>query len=102
LFADLRRVRDVAGVRRGIAAGTNNSLAGFCRLLFAYIQNANLRPVSGELNGNGLSNAAAAAGNYSDLVIESEVLGRTARSRQSETPRFQGMKSSCALNSAFV
>ena len=101
LFAYLRPVRNVAGVRRSFAAGTDDFLAGRCGLLCAYVQNANLRTVSGKLYGNGLSNAAAAAGNHSDLAAKSEVLC-VVQSRQSETPRFHGMKSSCAFNSALV
>jgi hypothetical protein len=47
-----------------------------------------------ELQSDGLPNATAAAGDHCDFAVEPEVPHVRSMIGQSDTPRFQGMKSS--------
>ena len=47
-----------------------------------------------ESQGNGLPNAATGACDHGDFAVEAESLRLASVAGQSETPRFQGMKSS--------
>ena len=55
-----------------------------------------------QFEGDCLTNATARPRNDGDLAVETERSGLSGLGVQSETPLFQGMKSSWALISAFV
>ena len=84
------------------AAVGDNPLAGCGRGAFVHVQNANARAMRREPQRDGLANSAAGAGDHGHFAVEPETLRVRCLARQSETPRFQGMKSSCAFISALV
>jgi hypothetical protein len=100
-FCDGCVVRNVAFVGFGVTARRDNLLPDSLGGVAIHVQNTNTSAGSRECLGDGLTDAAAASGNDSRFPIESEGLLRRRRG-QSETPRFQGMKSSCASSSARV
>jgi hypothetical protein len=67
-LADLSLIRNITGISGHVSAGASNLLAGRRSVLLAEIQNANLRAVSRKLQCDGLSDAAAAAGNKSEFA----------------------------------
>lgn len=77
----------------GPSAGGGDLLAGFGCRGFVDIQNANRRTLRCELKGYGLADAAATTGDDGYFSVEPESSG-IGIGGQSETPRFQGMKSS--------
>jgi hypothetical protein len=81
-------------MERGLAAGTSNLAAGCGRGGFVDVQNANRRALGRESESNRLTDATATAGDDGDLTVEPESLRIGVLFGQSETPRFQGMKSS--------
>ena len=89
-------------MNRGIAAVAANSAAGDRCSRLVYIQNTNARPVRRKFHGDRLANAAARPGDGGDLSVQPEISIDILVVAQRETPRFQGMKSSCALCSALV
>jgi hypothetical protein len=97
-----RLLRHIASVRGCSAASGGDSCARCGCGEFIYVQNSNHGAARRESQSNGLPNAAAAASDQGDFAIqpESSCLGPFVA--QSETPRFQGMKSSCAFCSALV
>jgi hypothetical protein len=87
-------VGHIADVGRGGAAGVHDPLAGGGRGGLVYIQNANHCALRRESKSDGLPNATAAAGDHCDFAVEPEVPRAWGMIGQSDTPRFQGMKSS--------
>ena len=98
----LRLIGYVANVNGGIPPVTANSAASDRRRRLVYIQNTNARPVRRKFQRDRLANAAARPGDHSDLPVQPEIAIDILLVAQRETPRFQGMKSSCALCSAWV
>src|SRR5579859_2926014 len=94
-----RLVRHITSVHGGSATCGSNSLACAARAGFIDVQNANDGAVRRKLQSDGLTNATAAARDHRNFAVQPESLGFVG---QSETPRFQGMKSSCAFSSALV
>lgn len=77
----------------GRATGGGDLLASCCCRGLVYVEDSNRRTLRRERQGNGLPNTAAAACDYGNFTVQPErpfgiCVG------QSETPRFQGMKSS--------
>jgi hypothetical protein len=84
----------VAEVEGSVAASVGNLLAGCGRRGFVDVQNAKRRALFREPESNGLPDAAATAGDDGEFAIEPEISRGRVLVGQSETPRFQGMKSS--------
>jgi hypothetical protein len=87
-------VGHVAQVEGSVATGVSDAPAGCGRRGFVDIQNANRRALSRESESNRLTDAAATARDDGDLTVEPESSRIGVLVGQSETPRFQGMKSS--------
>ncbi len=60
-----------------------------------------MAPWAANFKRNRPANTAAAAGDHGNFAVKPEI-GVAFRLAQSETPRFQGMKSFWAFSSAFV
>src|SRR5208282_5970401 len=71
------------------------------RFLVVDIENMNRSPVLRECFGDCLANSAAASGDDGGFAVQSECTCNV-RMFQSDTPLFQGMKSSWRSNSALV
>ena len=89
-FADLPLVRDIAAMDSRVATSGSDQFRGCFRLLRVDIRDSNGSAVSSKTQSDGLSNAAACAGNDGYFAIQPEIAGAAQR----ETPRFQGIKSS--------
>jgi hypothetical protein len=87
-------VRHIADVGGGGAASGSDPLAGRGRSGSVDVENANHRTLRGESQSNGLPNATAAARHHRDFAVQAENSRVCGLIDQSETPRFQGMKSS--------
>jgi hypothetical protein len=93
-------IGNVAGAGFGVRARGGKFVCGFVGGRFVQIENADGRALLRETPGDGAANPAGGAGESGRLAVEAE---RSRRLRaQRETPRFQGMKSFCASNSALV
>ena len=99
---DLRVIGNIAGVSRSGAVICCDLGAGLGCSGSADIENVNGRTLGGKFKCNSASDAAAAAGDHGDFAVQSKCRRLDGLIGQSDTPRFQGMKSSCALCSAFV
>jgi hypothetical protein len=99
---NLRGVGDIAGVGGCGAPICRDLSAGFGCGGFAYIENMNGRTVGGKSKCDRATDAAAAAGDRGNFAVQSKCRRLDGLIGQSDTPRFQGMKSSCAFCSAFV
>jgi hypothetical protein len=99
---NLDLIRDVACVCKSGATVRSNLLARFlcCRLV--EVKNVDSRSARRELQSNRSSNATAATGDQGGFAIKSKPLSTDPFLAQSDTPRFQGIKSSWAFNSALV
>ena len=82
-----------------IPASLGNFGAHSCRVVFIEVENADRSARGCELQRDGPSDAAAGPGDDGGLIIETEFAATRA---QSDTPRFQGMKSSWFFSSALV
>ena len=100
--SDLGLIGDVAPIRSRLSSQAGNLGGDRDSILFVDVENANCGAVCGELECDGSTYAAAAAGNDGGPAIEPEFAGLACRIDQSETPRFQGMKSSWRFASALV
>src|SRR5436305_12828503 len=100
--SDLGLIGDVAPIRSRVSSHAGNLGGDPDSILFVDVENANCGAVCGELECDGSTYAAAAAGNDGGLAIEPEFAGLACRIGQSETPRFQGMKSSWRFSSVLV
>ena len=100
--SDLGLIGDVAPIRSRVSPQAGNLGGDRDPILFIDVENANCSAVCGELECDGSTYAAAAAGNDGGPAIEPEFAGLACRIGQSETPRFQGMKSSWRFASALV
>ena len=100
--SDLGLIGDVAPIRSRLSSQAGNLGGDRDSILFVDVENANCGAVCGELECDGSTYAAAAAGNDGGPAIEPEFAGLACRIDQSETPRFQGMKSSLFFCSALV
>src|SRR5262249_14354446 len=97
-----RWVGYVANVHRRLPLISRDLLPGtFCGCVVD-IHNANRRAVFGKLECDGLPDAAARAGDYGYLSVQPKIAIHVPVTAQRDTPRFQGMKSSCCFSSAFV
>ena len=99
---NLRGIGDIARVCGGGAATCCDSGAGLCRSGFANIENVNGRTLGGKFKCDSATDAAAAAGDRGNFAVQSKWRRLDGVIGQSDTPRFQGMKSSCAFCSALV
>jgi hypothetical protein len=97
-----RLIGNVAGVGFRIASGCSNLLR--CRIgrFFVEIQNPDRGALLDETLCDGTANATSRTGNDGDFAIEAKSITMWRGGAQSETPRFQGMKSFCASSSALV
>lgn len=95
-------IANVAAVWGSVAVLGRDLVAGFGCGFFVEIEDVNGRAVGGKFECDGAADAAARAGDEGSLAIESKLAGVGERSGQRDTPRFQGMKSSCAFCSALV
>jgi hypothetical protein len=77
-----------------VGACVDDSLAGCGRGGFIDVQNVDSSALLREPNGNGLTDSASAAGDDGNFAIEPESSRIRVWVGQSDTPRFQGMKSS--------
>jgi hypothetical protein len=101
-FLGARLVGNVACIGLRIAAGCGNFVGGGITRFFIKVQNADGRALLKEALRDGAADSAASASNDGDFAIEAERIAMFAGRAQRETPRFQGMKSFCASNSALV
>lgn len=99
---DLRGIGDVARVGGGGAATCCDLGAGLGCGGLTYIQNANSSAVGRKFQCDGATDAAAAAGDRGNFAVQSKSRRLDGSIGQSDTPLFQGIKSSCAFCSAFV
>ena len=99
---DLRGIGDIAGVDGRSAPIRCDFGAGFGSGGFAYIKNMNGRTLGGKFMCDRATDPAAAAGDHGNFAVQSKCRRLDGLIGQSDTPRFQGMKSSCAFCSAFV
>jgi hypothetical protein len=100
--SDLGLIGHVAPIRSRLSSQAGNLGCDRDSILFVDVENADCGAVCGELECDGSTYAAAAAGNDGGPAIEPEFAGLACRIGQSETPRFQGMKSSWFFSSALV
>ena len=89
-----RMLRNIARVGSGLATGGGDSFARCACSGLVYVQNANDCAVRRELQRNGLPNATTPARDYGNFAVQPESMSLGLLVAQSETPRFQGMKSS--------
>jgi hypothetical protein len=89
-------------VRIGAAPGICDCLTGYSRGRVVEVQNVHDCALRCELLRDCLPDPATTAGDDSDLAVQSRTLRVVGSLGQRETPRFQGMKSSCAFCSALV
>ena len=82
-----------------VPAGFGNFRAHGRRVGFIEVENADRSASGCELQRDGPPNAAAGAGDDGGLIIETKFAATRA---QSDTPRFQGMKSSWFFSSALL
>ena len=92
--SDLGLIGHVAPIRSRVSSQAGNLGGDRNSILFVDVENTNCGAVCGELECDGSAAAAAAAGNDGSFAIEPEFARLVCRIGQSETPRFQGMKSS--------
>jgi hypothetical protein len=97
---DAGAVGDVAGVTRGRAALLGNLPGNESGRVALEVDYPDGRSVSGKPARNGSANSTAAAGYDGGFAVQLKASG--GGGAQSDTPRFQGMKSSCRSNSALV
>src|SRR5271165_3433356 len=90
----LRLVGYVAGLRGRRAPCSSNHFAGRRGGWLAYVQDANNGSMRRKLQRDRLPNAASAAGDDGHFAVEPECPLVLIFAAHSETPRFQGMKSS--------
>jgi hypothetical protein len=84
----------IAMMSRSSATSGNNSFTSRGRTSFVYVQNANDCTMGCESQRDGLTNSTAAAGDYGDFAVQPKIDVIGGLRDQSDTPRFQGMKSS--------
>jgi hypothetical protein len=101
-LGDCGVIRNVALVRLRVAACRRDSLFGALTGFAVHVQNADSRAGPSEELGDCFADAAAASGDDGRFSIQSKRRLLRGSGGQSETPLFQGMKSSCASNSARV
>src|SRR5690348_1055957 len=90
-------IAPVSGCR---AAAARDLVSHSLGLGLIHIENANCRAILRKLQRNSTSNAAGRAGDSRNFTVESKLAGYLFS--QSETPRFQGMKSCWFFCSALV
>jgi hypothetical protein len=97
-----RVIGNIAPVGLCIASGRSNLIrCGLSRFLVK-IENADGGALLHETLRDGAANAAGGAGNDGDFAVEAESVTMWRGGVQSDTPRFQGIKSFCANTSALV
>ena len=93
-------IGNIAGAGFGVRTRGGKFVSGILGGRFVQVENADRCALLREPPGNGAANPAGGAGDDGRLAVEAE---RSRRLRaQRETPRFQGMKSFCASDSALV
>jgi len=98
----LSLIRDVTSMRRSRAAGGRNLPTGFRGSSLVHIKDVNHCPMRSELGCDGTSDATASAGHNCGFVAQPESICSGRLMLQSDTPRFQGIKSSWPFPSALV
>lgn len=101
-FLGARLIGNVAGVDFRIAAGCGDLLCRDVGRFFVEIENPDSRALLDETLRDGAADAAARTGDDGDFSVETKNITMWRGGAQSETPRFQGMKSFCASSSALV
>jgi len=99
-FFGARLIGNIAGIGFRLRTRSGNFVCGSIGGCFVQIENAYSGPLLCETLCDSAANPAGGAGDDGDLAIETK--GITGLWTQRETPRFQGMKSFCASNSALV
>ena len=94
-----RLIADVTCVMSRVPAGFGNFRPYCRRIVFIDVENANCSTRGCELQRDRPTDAAAGACNNRSLAVKTEL---AATGAQSDTPRFQGMKSSWFFFSALV
>ena len=97
-----RLIGNIARIGLCIASVCGNLLRRGVSSFFVKIENTYRGALLDETLCDGPANAAASTGNDSDFAVEAKSITVWRRAAQSETPRFQGMKSFCASSSALV
>jgi hypothetical protein len=97
-----RLIGDIASVGLGVAAGRRKFLRHTVGRFFIKIENPDRGALLREALRDGAANSTASAGNHGNFSVEPESISMLRGGAQSETPRFQGMKSFCASSSALV
>src|SRR6266496_1339137 len=99
---DIRLITYIATMERCFTSGAGNFGSNRSRIFFTDIEDVDRGAVRSELYRDRPANAAAGTGYDRSLAIEPQLTSSTRTSCQSETPRFQGIKSSWPFCSAFV
>jgi hypothetical protein len=97
-----RLVGNIARVGLGVASGCGNLLRRGVGRFFVEIENPDRSALLRETLRDGATDATSSAGNDSDFAVEAKGISLRGSGAQSDTPRFQGMKSFCASSSALV
>jgi hypothetical protein len=97
-----RLIGNVAGVGFRIASGCSNLLGRGIGRFFVKVENPNRGALLDETLRDGTADPTTGTGDDSDFAVEAKSITMWRRTAQSETPRFQGMKSFCASSSALV
>ena len=100
--ASARLIGNIARIGLCIASVCGNLLRRGVSSFFVKIENPYRGALLDETLRDGPANAAASTGYDSDFAVEAKSITMWRRAAQSETPRFQGMKSFCASSSALV
>jgi hypothetical protein len=100
--ASARLVGNIARVSLRIASVRGNLQRRGVSSLFVKVENPYRGALLDETLRDGPADAAASAGDDSDFAVEAKGITMWRGTAQSETPRFQGMKSFCASSSALV
>jgi hypothetical protein len=95
-------IGNVAFVGLRISPGRNNFLRRDLSCFLFKINDPDRCALLRESPCDSPPDAAGSPGNDSDFAVEPESIAMLRRFAQSETPRFQGMKSFCASSSALV
>jgi hypothetical protein len=97
-----RLVGNIARVGLGVASGCGNLLRRSVGRFFVEIENPHRSALLHETLRDGAADATAGTGNDGDFAVEAKRISLRRGGAQSDTPRFQGMKSFCASSSALV
>src|SRR5438067_2082760 len=95
-------ISNVTDVRSGACSGSRDFLSSRVGIFFVEVHDADHGPFLRKSSRDGASNPAGRASYDSDFAVKAKPVGMFPGVGQSETPLFQGMKSSCESISALV